>query len=140
MARRKPGGVCMGQETAWKRYVDEDWLGPTEEPILDAEISIVDSHHHLWSWSFKYEMAETIADISRSEGEICSSSRISTTCMPSIKGWNRAVGRPILPRKPPSPTFIECSIASYITSYISRCAKTFYADLAGHLALAGELP
>jgi L-fuconolactonase len=57
------GGVNgMSQNDVWGQYVDEAWLGSVPEAILDADIPIVDPHHHLMNWPFQFGIAETVAD------------------------------------------------------------------------------
>ncbi len=43
---------------------DDDWLAKLEEPILEAEIPIIDPHHHLWLRNgHTYLMPELAADL-----------------------------------------------------------------------------
>ncbi len=43
---------------------DDDWLATLEEPILEPELAIVDTHHHLWLRSgYTYLMPELAADM-----------------------------------------------------------------------------
>src|ERR1700737_4696331 len=56
----------MSPGDGWGGYIDEEWLGRAREPILEPDIPIIDPHHHLWNWPFKYEIAETMADLGAS--------------------------------------------------------------------------
>jgi L-fuconolactonase len=47
-------------------YINEAWLDQVRETVLEPECAIVDPHHHLWTWPFRYEMPETLADFSSS--------------------------------------------------------------------------
>src|SRR5437763_15503048 len=52
-------------------YGGNDWLGLTEEPVLEPEIAICDPHHHFWDFRServpyqRYLRQELMADIGR---------------------------------------------------------------------------
>ena len=43
---------------------DDQWLGTLQEPVLEPELPIIDSHHHLWLRNgYNYLMPELAADL-----------------------------------------------------------------------------
>jgi predicted TIM-barrel fold metal-dependent hydrolase len=44
--------------------VRQDWLDRRREPALEAELPIVDPHHHLWDRpGWRYPLDELLADL-----------------------------------------------------------------------------
>jgi predicted TIM-barrel fold metal-dependent hydrolase len=111
----------MSQDGAWNRYVDEDWLGPTQEPILHAAIPIVDPHHHLWAWPFKYEMPETVADLSTGH-------RVEATIHVEAHGHYRTEGPEHL--RPVGETEYVANAAGQADR--ARCPTNVCAGIVGH--------
>jgi predicted TIM-barrel fold metal-dependent hydrolase len=48
---------------AWANYVDEAWLAARDEPVIDADLLIIDPHHHLWKLPFDYELPALLKDL-----------------------------------------------------------------------------
>jgi len=111
----------MTQNETWSRYVDEDWLGSNQEPILDAEIPIVDPHHHLWAWPFPYEMAETLADLSTGH-------KVQATVHVEAHGHYRAEGPQHL--RPVGETEYVANQACRVDQ--ARCPTNVCAGIVGH--------
>ena len=44
--------------------MDETWLRPTQEEIVDPDLPICDPHHHLWDGrEYRYLLPELLADM-----------------------------------------------------------------------------
>src|SRR4051812_45575358 len=67
MCRRWPvrpnGRTHMEKPAPWSNYFDAAWLAKVQEDILDPEIAIIDTHHHLFSWPVHYLLPELMADL-----------------------------------------------------------------------------
>jgi predicted TIM-barrel fold metal-dependent hydrolase len=112
----------VSRDDVWGRYFDEDWLGSAPEAILDAEIPIVDPHHHLMSWPFKYGIAET-------ESDFCSGHKVEATIHVEAHGHYRAEG-PELMRPVGETEYLVNAVAQVDRA---RCPTNFCAGIVGYV-------
>ena len=43
--------------------INEAWLAKAREVAIDPDMPIVDPHHHIWDWPFRYGMADWLIDL-----------------------------------------------------------------------------
>ena len=62
---------------------DEAWLANQErEPILESELPIIDTHHHLWDRNgWTYLLPELLADLNTGHNIVPPSSRSAARCI-----------------------------------------------------------
>lgn len=111
----------MSQDDVWSRYFDEDWLGRAPEAILDAEIPIVDPHHHLMSWPFKYGITETVSDF-------CTGHKVEATVHVEAHGHYRTEGPEHM--RPVGETEYLMNAVAQVDRV--RCPTNFCAAIVGH--------
>ena len=75
---------------------DDEWLAKQEkEPILEPEMPIIDTHHHLWDrGGWTYLLPELLADLNTGHNIVAT---VFEECRSSPTNWHRACSIVIWP-------------------------------------------